>query len=48
MTDEPLQSRSTVAVYDRPPWWRTRRFWRIALPATVAVASLVIWYVILA
>ena len=39
--------RGTVAVYDRPPWWRRRRVWSIALPVIVAIASLVIWYLIL-
>jgi anti-sigma-K factor RskA len=48
MTEEPPARRSTVAIYDRPQWWRTRRFWRIALPAVVAVASVAIWYAVLA
>ena len=47
MSEEP-PSRATVAIYDRPQWWRTRRFWRIGLPAVVAVASLAIWYAIIA
>jgi hypothetical protein len=37
----------TIGVYDRPPWWRTRRVWRIALPIVVALLSLAIWVVIL-
>jgi len=38
----------TIGVYDAPRWWRTRRFWRLALPIVAAVASLGIWYAILA
>jgi hypothetical protein len=45
---EPAPRRPTVAIYDRPPWWRTRRFWRIALPAIVTVAALAIWIIVLA
>jgi hypothetical protein len=39
---------ATIGVYDSPAWWKTRRFWRIALPVAAAVGSLVIWYAILA
>lgn len=38
----------TIGVYDAPRWWRTRRFWRLALPVVVAVTSVGIWYAILA
>ena len=38
----------TIGVYDAPRWWRTRRFWRLALPVAAAVASVAIWYAILA
>jgi hypothetical protein len=46
--EEQRRGRATVAVYDRPRWWRTRRVWKLALPIVVAVASLVLWYVVLA
>lgn len=38
----------TIAVYDRPAWWRTQKFWRIALPVLAGVGSLAIWYAIFA
>ncbi|HVF65660.1 MAG TPA: hypothetical protein VNE58_16860 [Casimicrobiaceae bacterium] len=38
--------RGTVAVYDRPQWWRRRQFWRFALPVVAGVGSLAVWYVI--
>jgi hypothetical protein len=38
--------RGTIAIYDRPSWWRTRRFWRIALPLLAAIGSLAAWYAI--
>jgi hypothetical protein len=48
MTEPPSNPRPpTVAIYDRPPWWRTRRFWRIALPVVVACGSLAAWYAFL-
>lgn len=34
----------TVAIYDRPPWWRTRRTWRIVLPIVAALVSLVVLF----
>lgn len=41
--NEPTRQRPpTVAIYDRPPWWRTRRFRRIALPIAAALLSLVL------
>jgi hypothetical protein len=47
-TNGPGVRNATVAVYDRPPWWRARRTWRIALPIVAAVASLAIWYAVFA
>ena len=48
-SSEAKQTRhGTIGVYDAPRWWRTRRFWRLALPLVAAVASLGIWYAILA
>lgn len=41
---EPPKSRPTIGVYDRPPWWKTRRTWRIALPVLASVVSLAVWY----
>jgi hypothetical protein len=47
--NEPSPSRPpTVGVYDRPPWWRTRRTWRIALPIAAALLSLVLYYFVFA
>jgi len=38
----------TIGVYDAPHWWKTRRFWRLALPVVAAVVSIAVWYAILA
>jgi hypothetical protein len=42
---EPAPPRGTIAIYDRPPWWRRRRTWLVALPvaAGLAVAALLGW-----
>jgi hypothetical protein len=48
MPPDPGRRRGTIAIYDRPPWWRTRRFWRIALPVLAGIGSLLIWYAIVA
>ena len=48
MHDPPETRAATIAVYDRPPWWRTRKFWRVALPVLAGVGSLAIWYALLA
>jgi hypothetical protein len=46
---DPKSSRQgTIGVYDAPRWWRTRRFWRIALPVAAAIVSIAVWYAILA
>lgn len=44
--NEPDRSagRATVAVYDRPRWWRTRRAWQLALPVVASIGSLVALY----
>ena len=47
-TERPAGRNATVAIYDRPPWWRARRTWRLALPIVAAVASLAIWYAVFA
>jgi hypothetical protein len=44
----PERPRATIAIYDRPAWWRTRRFWRIALPVLGGVGSLAVAYAIFA
>jgi hypothetical protein len=36
-------SRSTIAIYDRPPWWRRRKTWAIALPIVASLASLALF-----
>jgi hypothetical protein len=42
--EEPSRaSRATIAIYDRPPWWKRRRTWMIALPIVVAVASVAVF-----
>jgi hypothetical protein len=44
---EPSPARPpTVAIYDRPPWWRSRRTWRIAVPVVAAIGSLALYYVL--
>lgn len=48
MTQDRERPRGTIAIYDRPQWWRTRKFWRIALPAFAGIGSLLVWYAILA
>ena len=45
---EPKARHGTIGVYDAPRWWKTRRFWRLALPVLAAIASIGIWYAILA
>jgi hypothetical protein len=45
---DPSRHRATVAIYDRPPWWRTRKALRLALPIVAALVSLAIWYAVLA
>jgi hypothetical protein len=41
--DQQASSRATVAVYDRPRWWRRRKTWMIALPVVASLASLAIF-----
>jgi hypothetical protein len=48
MPQDPQRRQATIAIYDRPPWWRMRRFWRIALPVLAGIGSLVVWYAIFA
>lgn len=48
MNDAPRSRPPTVAIYDRPPWWRSRRTWRIALPVLAAILSLVLYVVLFA
>jgi hypothetical protein len=48
MPQDAQRPRGTIGIYDRPSWWRTRRFWRIALPVLAGVGSLFIWYAIVA
>lgn len=48
MQQDPERRPATIAVYDRPPWWRTRKFWRIALPVLAGVGSLALWYAVFA
>jgi hypothetical protein len=33
-------SRATIAIYDRPPWWKRRKTWAIAIPVAASLASL--------
>jgi hypothetical protein len=39
MSDDSHPPLRTVAIYDRPPWWRQRRVLRIALPVVAALAA---------
>jgi hypothetical protein len=39
MPTEPTSTR-TVAIYDRPPWWRRRATLRLLLPIGAAIVSL--------
>jgi hypothetical protein len=32
----------TVAIYDRPPWWRRRRTLRLALPVAAALVAMAV------
>jgi hypothetical protein len=48
MAPDPERPRGTIGIYDRPPWWRTRRFWRLALPVLAGIGSLLVWYAIVA
>jgi hypothetical protein len=48
MAHEPEHRQPTIAIYDRPPWWRTRKFWRIGLPVLAGIGSLAVWYAIFA
>ncbi len=34
---------ATIAIYDRPPWWKRRRVWALALPVAVSLASLALF-----
>jgi hypothetical protein len=34
---------ATIAIYDRPPWWKRRRVWALALPVAVSLASLALY-----
>ena len=46
MPQQPERGRATIAIYDRPPWWRTRKFWRLAVPVLAAIGSLIVWYAV--
>lgn len=39
----PHAPRATVSIYDRPPWWRRRRMWIVALPVIAGVVSLALF-----
>lgn len=45
MSDEPApRTRATIAIYDRPAWWRRRRTWLLALPLVVSLAATALVY----
>ncbi|GIK88092.1 MAG: hypothetical protein KJ018_13450 [Burkholderiales bacterium] len=35
----------TIAIYDRPPWWRRRRTWALAASVLASLAALVALFV---
>lgn len=43
MDPSPRASRATIAIYDRPPWWKRRRTWMIALPVAASLASVALF-----